>query len=46
MQRRDDRETLTYLSGGQWVVKKDLAEKVKLELRIKEIDGKGRIRLS
>lgn len=46
VQRRDDRETLTYLSGGQWVVKKDLAEKVKLELRIKEIDGKGRIRLS
>lgn len=26
--RRDDRETLTYLSGGQQVVKRDLAEKV------------------
>ena len=26
--RRDDRETLTYLSGGQRVVKRDLAEKI------------------
>ena len=45
MPSRDDWETLTYLSGRQRVVKKDLAEKVKLELRIKEIGRKGRIRL-
>lgn len=45
MPRRDG-ENLTYLCGRKPVVRKDLAEKVKLELRIKEIEAEGRIRIS